>query len=81
MTSVMQSALPAFSVTPCAGRALGRRPAIFCKMGCVYANVGIQCRQEIGKMFFIGIFGVQPKDETIKTVSGVTCPVCGAYDR
>lgn len=32
-------------------------------------------------MFFIGIFGVQTKDETIKTVSGVTCPVCGAYDR
>jgi len=28
-------------------------------------------------MFFIGIFGVQTKDETIKTVSGVTCPVCG----
>ncbi|NLM41230.1 MAG: zinc ribbon domain-containing protein [Firmicutes bacterium] len=32
-------------------------------------------------MFFIGIFGVQSKDEVIKTEQAVTCPVCGAYDR
>ncbi|HBG09498.1 MAG: zinc ribbon domain-containing protein [Limnochordia bacterium] len=32
-------------------------------------------------MFFIGIFGIQDKEEIIKTEQGVTCPVCGAYDR
>ena len=32
-------------------------------------------------MFFIGVFGVQDKSETIKTEQAVTCPVCGAYDR
>lgn len=32
-------------------------------------------------MFFIGIFGVQSKSESIRTEQGVICPVCGAYDR
>jgi hypothetical protein len=32
-------------------------------------------------MFFIGIFGVQDKEETIRTEQAVTCPLCGAYDR
>lgn len=32
-------------------------------------------------MFFIGIFGIQTKEETIRTEQAVTCPLCGAYDR
>lgn len=32
-------------------------------------------------MFFIGIFGVQSRDEVIKAEHSVICPICGAYDR
>lgn len=32
-------------------------------------------------MLFIGIFGIQTKNQKIKTEQGMICPVCGAYDR
>ncbi len=32
-------------------------------------------------MFFVGIFGVQSKVESLKTEVGTPCPVCGAFDR
>ena len=32
-------------------------------------------------MFFIGIFGINTKEEEIKTENSIICPICEAYGR